>query len=304
MSTDWPSWQPTQAEPALSPEAIIAIADVVTGGPGSSTPDPRYGVYRSASQLKTFFANCGVYLNDVGMSRVPAVRKLLTEINTQPDGKKILARVIEATVAPTAYQDKGKHAEAVEHLNERLKSDGLVIRKSGARWRLQPADSHAPVAAAVQEQAIAMDFDSVHRDMERALREADNDPEDAITSACSGVESVCRCILQEMQQPLPDNKDISHLVAEVQRHLELSPKQPDVTADLKRILGGLSNVASGIGSLRTHAGDAHGKSKGEARVDARVARLAIHAAATISLFFRIHITDAGNILISAFLFIL
>ena len=51
-----------------------------------------------------------------------------------------------------------------------------------------------------------------------------------------------------------------------------------------KILGGFSNVSSGIGSLRTHAGDAHGRGKKVARVDSRIARLAIHSASTVALF--------------------
>ncbi|WP_446686926.1 abortive infection family protein [Paracoccus niistensis] len=40
----------------------------------------------------------------------------------------------------------------------------------------------------------------------------------------------------------------------------------------------------GVGSLRTHGGDAHGRERGYARIDARIARLSIHAASTAALF--------------------
>jgi hypothetical protein len=43
-------------------------------------------------------------------------------------------------------------------------------------------------------------------------------------------------------------------------------------------------VAKGIGSLRTHAGDAHGRERGYGRIDARIARLAIHTSSTLALF--------------------
>jgi hypothetical protein len=70
----------------------------------------------------------------------------------------------------------------------------------------------------------------------------------------------------------------------VSRHLNLSPERTDISPDIKQILGGLASVCGGIGALRTHAGDAHGRGKGTAQVDARIARLAVHAASTISLF--------------------
>jgi hypothetical protein len=44
-----------------------------------------------------------------------------------------------------------------------------------------------------------------------ALASAENDPEDAVTSACSVVESVCRSVLIELGLPLPQKKDIQGL---------------------------------------------------------------------------------------------
>jgi hypothetical protein len=37
-------------------------------------------------------------------------------------------------------------------------------------------------------------------------------------------------------------------------------------------------------ALRTHGGDAHGRERGFARIDYRIASLAIHAASTVALF--------------------
>jgi hypothetical protein len=65
--------------------------------------------------------------------------------------------------------------------------------------------------------------------------------------------------------------------------LNLSPDR-EVPNDIKQILGGLASVAGGIGALRTHAGDAHGRGRGTPGVDARVARLAVHSASTLALF--------------------
>jgi hypothetical protein len=44
-------------------------------------------------------------------------------------------------------------------------------------------------------------------------------------------------------------------------------------------------VAKGIGALRTHGGDAHGRERGFRRIDARIARLGINAAGSVALFF-------------------
>ncbi|MDA2926867.1 abortive infection family protein [Acidobacteria bacterium AH-259-G07] len=73
--------------------------------------------------------------------------------------------------------------------------------------------------------------------------------------------------LDELKLPYPKDQSISPLVKEVQKHLNLSPAHKDIEPYLKQILGGLQNVASGIGALRTHSGDAHGRGKGVSSPD-------------------------------------
>jgi hypothetical protein len=112
---------------------------------------------------------------------------------------------------------------------------------------------------------------------------------DAVTAACSLIESVCRSILIELKLELPPKKDIDGLVRAVQGPLGLSPGRTDIPteieADVRQVLGGLTSVAKGIGALRTHGGDAHGRERGFRRIDARIARMAINAAGSLALFF-------------------
>lgn len=285
MNAEWPRKLSQTAAPALAPTAIMALAQAVTGGSHGS-PGQRYGVYRTGPELEAFLGNCGIDFHLDNRSRLPAVRKALTWANRQRNALELLKRVIEACVDPAAYvYDKGDLDGTVVYLNEHLATNDLQLREVDGRYRLMPRAAHAVVAGALQEQARILDYDSVRRDAERALGQADKDPEDAITAACSMLESVCYCILKEMGQPPPAKKDVSHLVNTVQKHLNLSPERTDIEPEIKQILGGLSNVANGVGTLRTHAGDAHGRSKGTGRADGRIARLAIHAASTISLFF-------------------
>jgi hypothetical protein len=53
---------------------------------------------------------------------------------------------------------------------------------------------------------------------------------------------------------------------------------------LVKILGGVASVVDGIGALRTHTGSAHGRGRHAYRVEPRHARLAIHAAHTLTTF--------------------
>ena len=97
-----------------------------------------------------------------------------------------------------------------------------------------------------------------------------------------------RSILVELGEPFPPKKDIQGLYNAVKWPLALSPDRSDIDPlianDVRQILSGLATVIAGVGSLRTHGGDAHGREKGYARIDARIARLSIHSASTTSLF--------------------
>ena len=150
------------------------------------------------------------------------------------------------------------------------------------------AGSSTPVVSHLADLAQVISFDTVQRDLDRALASVQTDPEDSITAACSTIESVCRSILVELGEPLPSKKDVQGLYNAVKKPLGLSPDRTDVDAqiadDVRKVLSGLATTIEGIGALRTHAGDAHGRERGHSRVDERIARLAIHSATTVSLF--------------------
>ena len=146
----------------------------------------------------------------------------------------------------------------------------IVIRNGNIKL-LQPTT--VGVAALIGKTSL-LGFDTVEQEIVRALASVKDDPEDAVTSACSLIEAVCRSILIELSIPLPAKKDINGLIRAVQEPLGLSPGRTDlqseIEADVRQILGGLTSVAKGIGALRTHGGDAHGREKGYRRLDARM----------------------------------
>lgn len=176
----------------------------------------------------------------------------------------------------------------VDYLNARLAYDGLELQRVGQQVRLGTPGRSSSVVDALVNVAAVIEFDTVNRDIERALASAESDPEDAVTSACSVVESVCRSVLVELGLLLPAKKDVQGLYQAVREPLGLTPDKEgvsdDIATDVRTILGGLNSVVNGVGALRTHGGDAHGRERGYRRIDPRIARLAIHSASTVSLF--------------------
>lgn len=271
----------------LSPQSIDAIAEIISGG-GGNDPEPPIGIYRSGPKIEKFMRGCNVEFKVDG-SRVPSLVTCLININNGPEAEHVLPRIIEAAADPRDFiHDPERHTAALGYLNRALRFDDFEVQQQGGRMRLVEAGKGIPVLAELAGLSEVIDFDTVNRDLERALESSQTDPEDAVTAACSTVESVCRSILIELGQPLPAKKDVQGLYNAVKQPLGLSPDRSDIDPlianDVRQILSGLATVIGGVGALRTHGGDAHGREKGFARVDARIARLTIHAASTAALF--------------------
>lgn len=272
----------------LSPQSIDALADIISGGSGMGGGPPPIGIYRSGPQLERFMRGCNIDFQ-VNGSRVPSLTTALLDLNRGFEPEKVLPKIIEAAADPRDFtHDPERHTAVLEHLNHMLRYDGFEIQQQGGRMRLVEAGKGVPVLVELAGLSEVLDFDTVSRDLDRALASSQTDPEDAVTAACSTVESVCRSILIELGLPLPNKKDVQGLYNAVKQPLGLSPDRPDIDPlianDVRQILSGLATIIGGVGALRTHGGDAHGREKGYARVDARIARLSIHAASTAALF--------------------
>ena len=272
----------------LSPQTISAVAEIISGG-SSTDSSPPIGLYRSAYKLHRFMLECNVHFEVGNGSRVPTLLATLRELQTREDAREVLTRVIEHSADPRDFANSPeKHTAVIDYLNKYLAYDELELRRVGNRMQLTVLGRGSAVVNELARKAETIDFDTVRRDLERALESAETDPEDAVTAACSTIESVCRSILLELGLPLPDKLDLPGLYKAVRDPLALSPTRTDlpiaVAEDVRNILSGLITAIQGIGSLRTHAGDAHGRERGFNRIDARIARLAINSASTATLF--------------------
>jgi hypothetical protein len=194
------------------------------------------------------------------------------------------------TIADSRHyiSNPSKGEAVIERLNQALEADGFGVNIVNGKAVLLSREGGSVTVSAIIAKTALLNFDTVQRDVERAQQSIKDDPEDAVTAACSLIESVCRSILIELGLPLPAKKDIEGLIKAVQEPLGLSPGRTnlpaEIEADIRQVLGGLTSVAKGVGALRTHGGDAHGRERGFRRIDARIARLAIHSASTLALF--------------------
>jgi Abortive infection C-terminus len=273
---------------SFSPFVIKALVDTITGGtPNDETPP--VGIYRSGRKIELLFLDCGLDMSLGAGSRVPSTIDFLRQVAQDYDADEKLTRLLVRVADPRDYLAAPEKGQAVvDHLNGVLEADGFAITIVDGKPQLISRQLAGVVVSTFVQKAALLDFDTVQLDISRAIASAKDDPEDAVTAACSLIESVCRSILIELNLPLPAKRDIDGLIRAVQEPLNLSPGRMDLPAeienDVRQVLGGLTSVTKGIGALRTHAGDAHGREKGFRRIDTRIARFAINAASSIALF--------------------
>lgn len=272
----------------FSPYVIKALVDTITGGGGNDTTPP-IGIYRSGPKIEQFFLDCGIDMRIGTNSRVPATTEALRRLLPMEDGDEFIKEVILKVCDPREYLAEPEKAALVrEHINRALEPDGLAVAIVGGKAHLISREAKGIIVEPFISKVETLDFDTVQMEIARALPSIQEDPEDAVTAACSLIEAVCRSILLELDHPLPSKKDIDGLIKAVQKPLGLSPGRndlpPEIEQDVRQTLGGLTSVTKGIGALRTHGGDAHGREKGFRRIDPRIARLALNSASSIALF--------------------
>lgn len=274
--------------PILSGQTLDALAEVITGGSYNSG-GPAIGHYRSAWHLEKFIRDAGHAFALANRARVPAVREFLEELSGKVDGHTHLVRLIERVSDPRDYIQESEKLKAVaDYLNTFLEYDGLELVHERKTARVRQLGTNGAIIKSFTEKALALNFEAVKVEVDRALESAERDPPVAVTAACVIIESVCRSILAELGLDAPAKRDVEGLLRAVQEPLGLSPARSDlaplIAADVRQVLGGLTTVAKGIGAMRTHGGSAHAPELGQAPIDARIARFAIHSASTIALF--------------------
>lgn len=123
----------------------------------------------------------------------------------------------------------------------------------------------------------------IHDEWQKALERRASDPEGAITSARSLLETVCKFILDSRQVQYKDSDDLPKLYKQASETLNLSPTQHTENI-FKEILTGCISVVKGLGSLRNKLSDAHGKGIKYVKPSQRHAEFAVNIAGATSIF--------------------
>ncbi|MBZ9650717.1 abortive infection family protein [Psychroflexus montanilacus] len=133
------------------------------------------------------------------------------------------------------------------------------------------------------DESIVFDEAHIHTQWQKALDRKQTEPEGAITSARTLIESILKHILDEQEIDYNDAAELPELYKEVAKSLNLAPENHQEQI-FKQILGGASGIVSGLGALRNKLGDAHGKSKKSIKPSERHSELAVNLAGSMATF--------------------
>lgn len=197
------------------------------------------------------------------------------------DPLAIVGRLIENYLETSLDLDSSLNVEARSR-NERilkvLAQADLQYVKGGKLIGLLAAPSRS-----LHDVIRGRDLATINHEFDRAYENVGKDPREAVSAACNILESVCKIYIEDEGLDMPAKQDLQPIWSVVRKDLGFDPAQI-ADRDLQEILSGLIAVTNGIGALRTHASSAHGSGRKVYRIEGRHARLAVHAAHTITLF--------------------
>ncbi|KGM52344.1 abortive phage resistance protein [Lysobacter concretionis Ko07 = DSM 16239] len=141
----------------------------------------------------------------------------------------------------------------------------------------------APSDTIISQKLERFDAAHVQAAWSKALDRRSSDPEGAITSARTLIESVCKHILDGAEVSYDDSADLPKLYRLTAESLNIAPSQHTEQV-FKQILGGCTAVVEGLGSLRNRLSDAHGKGKIGKRPAPRHAELSVNLSGALATY--------------------
>lgn len=205
-----------------------------------------------------------------------------------PETLTIIGRIIEkymeadVETAPTFWRSK--------EVIEREKSNIEKIRKSLERAGLSYSSGgiiskgEGLATKTLSELIKKKNIQAIDQEFERALKNVQSSPREAVSAACNILESLFKVYIEEHSHlQMPAKQDLQSVWKVVKTDLGLDASKLE-ERDLQEIVSGIMATVNGIGALRTHASAAHGAGKKPYNLKPRHAKLAIHAAHTIAAF--------------------
>lgn len=239
--------------------------------------------YYSHREINLLFWEAGAKGDPPPGSCSKKIRSWLLQLSndTTSDDLTILGKVLQdyMEVDRSYGYEPGQQEAGRERIRHIMAQYGLSYHQGG---RVVGGGLGVPTRS-LEALLRKRDLNVLNVEFERALSTIEIDPPAALTASCAILESLCKIYIETEQLFPPSKETIKPLWAVVQKDLKLDPAAIQ-EQDFARILSGLTSIIDGIGSIRTHAGSAHGHGQKTYRIQPRHARLAANAAHTLATF--------------------
>lgn len=197
--------------------------------------------------------------------------------------------------------------------NEKLKnlsdSDKAVIFQ--VVKLIYPLEDHSPEVRSVEyevdfenedsdliesETLNEVDFEYIHDQVSKCNQKIiEEDFEGAITNSRTLIETVCLCIIEEINGKYDYKGDLTKLYKDVSKALNMMPGDYQ-NKNIKQILSGVISILNGISRLRNNSSDAHGRSPSNYyKVDKKHATLTVNLSKSISEYIYLKFESWENV---------
>ena len=154
------------------------------------------------------------------------------------------------------------------------------------------ASTNGGIISLYSEPIMAFNLERIETEYVKCLERSQKDPEGAITSARSLLESVCKHILDESGEDYKEKDELQDIYKKAARRIRLAPEQHKEQV-FKQTLQGCLSAVEGLASMRNAYSDSHGKSKHKVVPKERHAKLAVGLACSMALFLLQTLEDNG-----------
>ena len=239
--------------------------------------------FHTHSQLGVVFQRSGAPGDPPQGNKIDKCSEWLHRTNSDETASALA--VLGGVLEEFLEKDSSSHyrGQELEQRQERVKQAlarfGLTYQQGG---RILGGNTATPTRT-LQTIMRNRDFGGLEAEFNRTLRSVESDPPAAVTAASAVIESLCKVYIQDNGLQMPSDQSVKPLWKAVQGHLGLDPSSV-ADQDMARLLGSLSGIVDAVGAFRTHAGSAHGRGRGAVATTSAHARLAIHAAHTLTVF--------------------
>lgn len=160
-------------------------------------------------------------------------------------------------------------------------------RREFIRERFRPVfeqleQSNSPVMNATSTALGILNIDHVSLAWQRSLERVKSEPDSAITSAKTMLESLYKVLLDEQEVKYPETANLPKLQHLVMMELKFSPEQ-QTDDNLRVIAGNIKSIQSQLASLRNSISDSHGHGKNHYQPSVEIAEFVVNISGALAI---------------------